>query len=108
MQGRDQGSVLGGVFLKTAPVLSTVNRRGRGDFESFGDYGFPGVPDTDETKLSYGDVSFGYSDCLTHSVASLLAPRVNRLHAVRETRVQSLGREDPLEKGMATHSGTLA
>ena len=27
---------------------------------------------------------------------------------MRETRVQSLGREDPLEKEMATHSGTLA
>ena len=28
--------------------------------------------------------------------------------AVQETRVQSLGREDPLEKGMATHSNILA
>ena len=28
--------------------------------------------------------------------------------AMRETWVQSLGREDPLEKGMATHSGVLA
>ena len=27
---------------------------------------------------------------------------------VREMRVQSLGREDPLEEGMATHSGILA
>ena len=27
---------------------------------------------------------------------------------MRETWVQSLGREDPLEKEMATHSGTLA
>ena len=27
---------------------------------------------------------------------------------MRETRVQSLGREDPLEKGMATHSSILA
>ena len=27
---------------------------------------------------------------------------------MRETRVRSLGREDPLEKGMATHSSTLA
>ena len=30
------------------------------------------------------------------------------LPAVRETRVQSLGWEDPLEKEMATHSSTLA
>ena len=28
--------------------------------------------------------------------------------AMQETRVQSLGQEDPLEKGMATHSRTLA
>ena len=27
---------------------------------------------------------------------------------MRETRIQSLGREDPLEKEMATHSSTLA
>ena len=27
---------------------------------------------------------------------------------MQETGVQSLGREDPLEEGMATHSGTLA
>ena len=33
---------------------------------------------------------------------------VKRLPAVRETWVQSLGREDPLEKEMATHSNTLA
>ena len=28
--------------------------------------------------------------------------------AMQEARVQSLGREDPLEKGMATHSSILA
>ena len=27
---------------------------------------------------------------------------------MQESRVQSLGQEDPLEKGMATHSSTLA
>ena len=30
------------------------------------------------------------------------------LSAMQETRVQSLGRKDPLEKGMATHSSILA
>ena len=30
------------------------------------------------------------------------------LSAMQETRVQSLGQEDPLEKGMATHSSILA
>ena len=33
---------------------------------------------------------------------------VKRLPTMRETRVRSLGREDPLEKEMATHSSTLA
>ena len=40
--------------------------------------------------------------------ASLVAQTVKRLPAVRETRVQSLGWEDALEKEMATHSSTLA
>ena len=33
---------------------------------------------------------------------------VKRLHAVQETQVQSLRREEPLEKEMATHSSILA
>ena len=33
---------------------------------------------------------------------------VNNLRAMQETWVQSLGQEDPLEKGMATHSSVLA
>ena len=32
---------------------------------------------------------------------------VRNLPAMQETRVQSLGQEDALEKGMATHSGIL-
>ena len=39
--------------------------------------------------------------------ASLVTQMVKNLPAVQETRVQSLGREDPLEKGMATHSSIL-
>ena len=39
---------------------------------------------------------------------SLVAKTVKSLPAMQETRVQSLGREDPLEKGMATHSSILA
>ena len=34
--------------------------------------------------------------------------KVKRLPTLQETRVQSLGQEDPLEKEMATHSSTLA
>ena len=42
------------------------------------------------------------------SRASLVAQRLKCLPARRETWVQSLGREDPLEKEMATHSSILA
>ena len=37
-----------------------------------------------------------------------MAQMVKRLPAMRKTWVQTLGREDLLEKEMATHSGTLA
>ena len=40
--------------------------------------------------------------------ASVVARMVKNLPAMQETRVQSLRREDPLEKGMATHSSILA
>ena len=40
--------------------------------------------------------------------ASLMAQRVQNLPALQETHVQSLGCEDPLGKGMATHSSILA
>ena len=39
---------------------------------------------------------------------SLVAQRLKRLPPMQETRVQSLGQEDPLEKEMATHSHVLA
>ena len=40
--------------------------------------------------------------------ASLVAQRVRNLLAMWEIWVGSLGREDPLEKGLATHSSILA
>ena len=40
--------------------------------------------------------------------ASLVAQMVKNPNAMLGTQVQSLGREDPLEKDMATHSSTLA
>ena len=38
----------------------------------------------------------------------MLTQMVKNLPAMQETRVQSLGQEDPLEKGIATHSSILA
>ena len=40
--------------------------------------------------------------------APLVAQMVKRLPAKQETRIQSLGREDPQEKEMANHSSTFA
>ena len=47
--------------------------------------------------------SFSY-----YSWSTMVAQTVKRLPAMWETRVQSLGREDRLEKEMATHSSILA
>ena len=38
---------------------------------------------------------------------SLVAQMVKHPSAMQETRIQSLGWEDPLEKGMATHSNII-
>ena len=43
-----------------------------------------------------------------YSWASLVAQLVKNPPAIQETWVRSLGWEDPLEKGMATHSSILA
>ena len=47
------------------------------------------------------------SECVCVCVC-VLAQTVKRLSAMQETRVQSLGWEDPLEKEMAAHSSILA
>ena len=44
----------------------------------------------------------------SNSESFLVAQRLKHLPPMREIRVQSLGREDPLEKEMATHSSILA
>ena len=40
--------------------------------------------------------------------ASLMAQTMKHLPAMWETHIRSLGQEDPLEQGIATHSSTLA
>ena len=48
-----------------------------------------------------------YTGILQTSLTSLMAQMVKHLPTMREIWVQSLDREDPLEKEMATHSSTL-
>ena len=45
---------------------------------------------------------------LSSTADETVAQMVKNLPALQETWVQSLSQEDPLEKGMATHSGILA
>ena len=45
---------------------------------------------------------------LQYSWASLVAQMIKNQPAMQATRVLSLGWEDPLEEGMATHSSILA
>ena len=45
--------------------------------------------------------------CLTSSLPLWLSG-IKNLPAMQETQARSLGQEDPLEKGMATHSSILA
>ena len=46
--------------------------------------------------------------CEKYYKNSLVAQTVKNLPAMQETRVQSLGQDDPLEKEKATHSSILA
>ena len=45
---------------------------------------------------------------ITTALLVLVAQMVKNVPAIQETQVRSLGQEDPLEKGMATHSSILA
>ena len=52
--------------------------------------------------------SLGTYHTLQYSWASLMTKLVKNLPAIWETWVQSLGWEDPLEKGKVIHSSILA
>ena len=58
-------------------------------------------------KQHYSISSRSYWERLSHFGASLVAQTVRNPPAMQETWVQSLGRENPLEEGMATHSSIL-
>ena len=58
-------------------------------------------------KLSYPWSITEFRNELVSQWASLVAQTVTNLPAMQETQVQSLGQEESLEKGMATHSSIL-
>ena len=80
--------------------------------------GFPGSSAGKEFTRSTGDPGLipgsgrspgkGIGYPLQYSWAFLVSQTVKNLPAMWETCVQSLGWEDPLEEGMATHSSILA
>ena len=57
--------------------------------------------------MTYCQFSSHYLVSVSGLWAALVAQRLKRLPAMRETWVRSLGREDPLEKEMATHSSII-
>ena len=69
--------------------------------------GTPVILDLGPTIISY-DLIVTVSFMCQLGWASLVAQMVKNLPAIQGTQVQSLGQEDPLEKGMATHSSILA
>ena len=80
--------------------------------------GFPDSSVGKESTCNAGDPSLipgsgksageGIDYPLQYSWASLMTQLVKNLPVMWETWVQSLGREDPLEKGKATHFSILA
>ena len=58
-------------------------------------------------KINYHKINYYIAQNREYR-ASLLAQTVKRLPAMQETWVQSLGREDPPEKEMSTHSSIIA
>ena len=59
-------------------------------------------------KPGHSDAALSLGLYLVSSGASLVAQKVKNLPTMQESQVQSLGWENPLEKGMATHSSILA
>ena len=59
-------------------------------------------------SLSPETITTLFVNLLFPNGASLVAQKVKNLPAMRDTQVQSLGQEDTLEKGMATHSSILS
>ena len=93
-QGRSEEACLGLGRLKEGSLLQCLHR--------FLPSGGGKAPGGGSMLLLVGWVP------LLSEWASLVAQTVKNLPAMQETQVQSLGQEDPLEKGMATHCSILA
>ena len=96
----DAGNLISGSFAFSKTSLNiwkfTVSRIAEPGLENFEHY-FPSVWDECNCAVVW-----------TFLWTFLVAQMVKRLSTMRETRVWSLGQEDPLEKEMAIHSSTIA
>ena len=118
------------VLVKNLPAdagdlrdMGSVPELGRSPGEGNGNlfhYSFLGIPmdrgiwraqsmGSQRVSTVLSDFTFTFTLSIVPVIrASLVTKMVKYPPAVQETRVQSLGQEDPLEKEMATHSSTLA
>ena len=79
------------------------------DYVQSGRYLFSSLYFSEPLYFLQSKIIFKILLCLIHSVKGFPGGSgVKNLPAVEETLVRSLGREDPLEKEMATHSSILA
>ena len=78
-------------------------------FPSPEDLPSPGIePGSPALKSAHYTIQSVQLNGFSYIYISLVAPMVKNPSVVRENWVRSLGWEDPLEQGMATHSSTLA
>ena len=77
-------------MLMSGRIIPTILGKG---------WGFPGIGPL--------PTAWSFDSALELSWVSLVAQLVKNLPAMQETWVRSLGWEDPLEKGKATHSSIL-
>ena len=94
-------------FLIAFTHLSKCQRHGHPQYLLFGGMWFTFYT-VRWWLLMEGLLSEWFVVCCGLNWASLVAQRLKPLPAMWETWVRSLGREDPLEKEMATHSSILA
>ena len=88
------------IFIEHQPKLLPDSSVGKESTCNAGD------PSSIPGSRSSSEEGIGYP--LQYSWASLVAQSVKNLPVMQETWVRSLGQEDPLEEGMATHSSILA
>ena len=65
-------------------------------------------PELRESHSDFWHQEMLYGASMEEYCSSLVAQMVKNLPAMQETQVQFLDQEEPLEKGMATHSTILA